>query len=86
MSKFCENCGAENYDDADKCVCCEAQFEENIKNEDNIKYIFKLPLKYCGNTINKILILLHIKKRPILNFSNIEDYFNTIKIIESIMK
>lgn len=84
--KFCENCGAENEDNRKECIKCRYDFKENEENnknkEESYKYIYKLPIKYCGNILEKILIILHIKKRPFIGCDSLEKYFQIMEIYE----
>lgn len=50
------------------------------ENED--KYIYEIPIKYCGNIFEKILIILHIKKRPFIACDSLEKYFQIMEIYE----
>lgn len=42
--------------------------------------IYELPMKYWGNIFNKILIILHIKKKPFIECKDFEEFFKISEI------
>ena len=44
------------------------------------KIIYQLPMKYWGNIFDKILIILHIKKKPCIECKDFEEFFKISEI------